>query len=137
MWEQHGDAPMWSVAVHWVCRPWGFLGGRGQGHPRLCSAWGQNGIGLLKWNHPGPRSEYDDSPIGDQGQPLHFPHTSAMQLPVIGAARVKHLACKKTLLTHHQKVCFLLFNKSLLILEREEGRERERETSICCLPYTS
>ena len=24
---------MWSVAVHWLCRLWGFLGGAGQGQP--------------------------------------------------------------------------------------------------------
>ena len=24
---------MWSVAVHWVCWPWGFQGGAGQGQP--------------------------------------------------------------------------------------------------------
>ena len=31
-----GGAPMWFVAVHWVCRSWGFLGGAGQGHPTTC-----------------------------------------------------------------------------------------------------
>ena len=33
-----GGAPMWSVAVHWVHWPWGFLGGAGQGQtlPVFC-----------------------------------------------------------------------------------------------------
>ena len=30
---QGGGAPTWSVAVCWVCRLWGFLGGAGQGQP--------------------------------------------------------------------------------------------------------
>ena len=30
---QGDGAPRWSVAVHWVCRPYGFLGGTGQGWP--------------------------------------------------------------------------------------------------------
>ena len=30
---QGGAAPVWSVAVHWVCWPWGFPGGAGQGQP--------------------------------------------------------------------------------------------------------
>ena len=33
MWEQGGGAPVWSVAVHWVHRLWGFPGGAGQGQP--------------------------------------------------------------------------------------------------------
>ena len=32
--KQSGGALTWSVAVHWVRWPWGFLGGAGQGH--LC-----------------------------------------------------------------------------------------------------
>ena len=23
---QGGDAPRWSIAIHWVCWPWGLLG---------------------------------------------------------------------------------------------------------------
>ena len=30
---QGGGVPMWSIAVHWVCSLWGFLGGSGQGQP--------------------------------------------------------------------------------------------------------
>ena len=30
---QGGGALMWSVAIHWVRWPWGFLGGTGQGQP--------------------------------------------------------------------------------------------------------
>ena len=26
-------ALMWSEAIHWVCRPWGFPGGADQGQP--------------------------------------------------------------------------------------------------------
>ena len=39
---QGGGAPTWSVAVHWVCWPWCFPGGTGQGQfsPHLCFAWG-------------------------------------------------------------------------------------------------
>ena len=32
---QGGGAQMWSGAVHWVHRPWGFLDGTGQGQPPL------------------------------------------------------------------------------------------------------
>ena len=33
-----GSTMMWSVAVHWVCWPWDFPGGAGQGHlpPVFC-----------------------------------------------------------------------------------------------------
>ena len=30
---QDGGALMWSVAVQWVCRPWGFLGSAGHVQP--------------------------------------------------------------------------------------------------------
>ena len=30
---QGGDALTWSVAVHWLCWPWDFLSGTGQGQP--------------------------------------------------------------------------------------------------------
>ena len=30
---QVGGSPKRSVAAHWVCWPWGFLGGAGQGQP--------------------------------------------------------------------------------------------------------
>ena len=30
---QGGGAPMWSIAVHWVHKFCGFLGGSGQGQP--------------------------------------------------------------------------------------------------------
>ena len=33
MQRQGGGAPTWSVAVHWVCRLWGFPGGADQGQP--------------------------------------------------------------------------------------------------------
>ena len=32
---QNGGAPMWSVAVHWVPRFWGYPGGAGQGQLSL------------------------------------------------------------------------------------------------------
>ena len=30
---QAGGAPMWSVAISWLWRLWGFLGSSGQGQP--------------------------------------------------------------------------------------------------------
>ena len=31
---QGGGASVWSVAVHWVCWPWGLPGGAGEGQPQ-------------------------------------------------------------------------------------------------------
>ena len=43
MQRQGGGALVWSVAVHWVHRLWGFQGGAGQGQP-------------VPMFHPGPPS---------------------------------------------------------------------------------
>ena len=40
MWGQGGGASTWSVAVHWVRWPWGFLCRPGEGLQNLCFAWG-------------------------------------------------------------------------------------------------
>ena len=40
MHRQVGGAQTWSVAVHWVCRFWGFIGGVGQGQPQPATCAG-------------------------------------------------------------------------------------------------
>ena len=39
-----GGAPMWSVTVLWVHKPWGFPGGAGQGQPPPVFCLGPLGI---------------------------------------------------------------------------------------------
>ena len=37
---QGGSAPKWSVALHWVSWPWGFLDMQAKVSPYQCFAWG-------------------------------------------------------------------------------------------------
>ena len=51
---QGGGALMWSVAVHWVCRLWGFLAGAGKGQPPPVFCLGPLGVSykvICKWLH--------------------------------------------------------------------------------------
>ena len=53
MWRSlEGGAPVWSVAVHWVCRFWGFMGGVGQGQPQPVFCLGPPSINcklIFRW----------------------------------------------------------------------------------------
>ena len=49
MQRQGGGSPKWTVAVHWVHRLWGFLGGAGQGQPPTVFCLGPPCLSYLCW----------------------------------------------------------------------------------------